>query len=432
MSKNYGRAKNRQQGKPGPPVQPVVNKIQQWSRTICAQASGKGTLAGLHALGPINSPRDLLLPMANASDPQGMLAAEQIIHLVEGCRYVAAATSAYMSHANAATTHFAYYAELRAAMSLFAWSGIRLKWGSYCYLDKNGKKQVPSALNPGTHAAVWGLWPEWVARADVQNLLINSIKLHPLVSLDKVIGAINFTQPRHVLKGWGADFVRISDDHKARNDASYEATWLNSPLTQMLEEEATLVRDLWRLFLADGNGLGFDAAFCSHFVEAAVSRERPIDSHLPTTPEGIRQKIAKHISINTGAPEAEVLRRLDPGQYPSRPFSLAAAADAKAGNVLCRSFLLLRIALLAMKSNLSTPGIPATGTTWLKNWLKHAGLWSASTGTDPLDLEVDYREAVLELDVVCPLPSSLWSGDNLIRFPLVARPDACIAWSLVA
>ncbi|WP_278651755.1 hypothetical protein [Pandoraea pnomenusa] len=423
MSKANGNPK----GGSKPPANTPVNKTQQWSKSICAAADGSGTIAGFQALGPLASPQDLLVTAATSGNPQCVLAAEQVIHLVEGWRYAAAATSAYLAHSNAAATHFAYYAELRAATSLFAWSGIRAKWHKYYYLDASGAKVVPQG-NPPTHQAVWALWTEWVTRPDIQTLMSQQIKLHPLVSMDKVVNAISFSRPGQVLKAWGADLVNVSNDHTARNDASYEATWLHSPLSQMSVDEAELIREVWRLFLADGSGLGFDAALCNYLVEQSVSQETLGNQ----TPADIRTNIVKHIAANSGASELEIARRLDASLYPRRPFELAADAATLPQNVLSRSFLLLRMALLALKSSLSVPGMPVVAKSWLENWLEHAGIWSQSAGVDPIDIEIDYRDAVLDLNVARPLPASLWEGVNQARFALVARPDACIAWSLVA
>lgn len=133
-------------------------RFTQWCADVCKHADGRSTVTGMGSLGPVAAFSDLLLP-SNAN-PQTTLAAEQLVHLVEGWRYAAAATNSVLSHATDQALHLAYYAELRAAMSLFAWSGIRVKQGAYYYLDSNGN-QVRTAPQR-THDAVWGLWKEWV------------------------------------------------------------------------------------------------------------------------------------------------------------------------------------------------------------------------------------------------------------------------------
>ncbi|WP_157661083.1 hypothetical protein [Burkholderia ubonensis] len=401
-----------------------VNKGQEWSELVCSAADGKGTLLGLQQLGPASNPQNLLITATLSNNPQCLLAAEQIIHLVDGWRYAAAATSAFLAHSNAAATHFAYYAEMRAAISLFAWSGIRAKWHGYFYLDKDGNKKLTNK-NPQTHTGVWELWNEWIKRPDVEALLSNSIHLHPIATLRHVVRAINFTIPKKALQQWGADLVKITDDHTARNTASYEAIWASAELTRMETKEAELVRDLWKLFLPDGGALGFDAALCNHFVSMLA----PAD---PAEKSEFISKVAKHISDNCGAPKDEIMRRLTPDAYISKPFEYASAEKTEAENVLCRAFLLLRIAMLALKRSLSAPGVSPVARKWLESWLEHAGLWSRSFEIDPIDIEVDYRDAVTDFSFQPPLPNSIWDGENSSRLAKLSRPDACIAWSLVA
>lgn len=403
----------------------AVNKGQEWSESICAAADGKGTLLGLQQLGPASNPQNLLITAALSNNPQCLLAAEQIIHLVDGWRYAAAATAAFLAHSNAAATHFAYYAELRAAMSLFAWSGIRAKWNGYFYLDKDGIKKI-TTKNPPTHTGIWDIWNQWTKRPDVEALLANTIHLHPVATLKNVVKAINFTVPQDALSQWGSDLVKVSEDHTARNTASYEAIWASAELTRMETKEAELVRDLWKLFLPDGGSLGFDAALCNHFI----SKRAPQGDDAAR--KAFVEKVAKHIADNCGAPTDEISRRITVDSYVSKPFELASEEKTNADNVVCRAFLLLRIAMLALKRSLAVPGVSPVARKWLESWLEHAGLWSRSFEIDPIDIEVDYRDAVTDFSFSPPLPNSLWDGVNSSRLAKLSRPDACIAWSLVA
>ncbi len=307
-------------------------------------------------------------------------------------------------------------------MSLFAWSGIRAKWGAYFYLDQDGI-QKQTDRNPPTHTGIWKLWKEWTKRSDVETLLSDNIYLHPLANLRHVVNAINFTIPHKTLNQWGADLVKISNDHSARNTASYDAIWTSAELTRMETKEAELVRDLWKLFLPDGRSLGFDAALCNHFVSILTPENDK---------EAFLDKIATRIAENSGAPKEEIIRRLTPNEYISRPFTSASAPDTGAENVLCRAFLLLRIAMLALKRSLSYPGVSPVAHRWLESWLEHAGLWSRTLEVDPIDIELDYRDAISDLSFPPPLPNSLWGEENSSRLAKLSRPDACIAWSLVA
>lgn len=413
-----------------PPVAGAPNpqqvKLQQWCAAFCGNADGTSVIAGLNHLGPIASFHDLIVATGTGS-PQTIVAAEQILHLIEGWRYASAAVNAYLTHGKGTTTHLAYYAELRAAMSLFAGSGMRVRQKDYYYLDSNGAKVI--AKSQSTHSAVWEIWTSWVRRPDAKSIFLDRIKLSPNVSLNDVIGTLQFVNPTATLQGWGLDLIQLSDDHEARNRASYEAYWMDTPLTTMASSDVELVRNLWKLFLSDGSSLAFDQEFVRQCVEDALPGIVSLTRTL--TPEQHREDISRKLAANTGADKDFILRRLIGTTPAVNPFTLAASPDCHAENVLCRSFFLLRLALLSLKGSLAITTNTAAKE-WIKNWLTHAGIWSPTDGIDLTDLEEDYRISITDISSAAPLPSALWTGDNLIHSARLARPEACIAWGLVA
>ena len=110
---------------------------------------------------------------------------------------------------------------------------------------------------------------------------------------------------------------------------------------------------------------------------------------------------------------------------------MAADAATEVSNVLCRGYFLLRMAMLAAKKSIGTnPSNSAKK--WMENWLSHAGIWDPMDGIDLFDIEEDYRISVDDLDASPPLPSSLWKSGNIALSAKLARPDACMAWGLIA
>jgi len=408
---------------------PTQAAFTKWCTDICTLSDGAGTLRGLSSLGPINSISDLLIP-ASGAGPQAVLAAEQLVHLIEGWRYAAAATSALLNHANGQALHLAYYAELRAAMSLFAWSGIRVKRNGFYYLDNKGLRQSVSPQK--THDAVWGLWNQWVHRPDAKRLFNEQIKLLPSVNLGHVLSSVQYVNASATLASWGIDLWDPSRDHFARNSASYEAGLAAKPLLLMATPDAQLILDLWKLFLSDGTSLAFDAALINYIVADAVPKliSQSQAAEKPTFDEQLND-VAISIAATTGASESDILRRLDHTAYPSNPFVLAAASATNVENVVCRGFFLLRMAMSAAKMSISAA--PKTAAKrWVENWLSHAGIWSPSAAVALFDLEEDYRIAVDEFTLNPPYPQSFWDAANVSRSARLVRPDACIAWGLVA
>lgn len=400
--------------------------FQRWCNDFCNNADGTSVVSGINNLGPINGFQDLIVAAGNGS-PQVILAAEQILHLIEGWRYASAAVSAYLTHGKGTATHLAYYAELRAAMSLFAGSGMRVRQKEYFYLNAAGAR-VDVRSHP-THSAVWEIWNLWTRRSDAKGIFLDRIKLCPNVSLSAVIRTLQFVNPTATLQGWGLDLLQVSDDHEARNRASYEAYWVDTPLTQMASSDVDIIRNLWSLFFSDGSSLAFDQEFVRHCVETALPGLVTLNHTL--TPDQHRAAIAKQLANDTGVPEDFILRRLIGSTAAITPFVLASAPNSETENVLCRSFFLLRLALLSLKGSLAvTTNLAAKE--WIKNWLSHAGIWSPTDGIDLADLEEDYRISVSDISSALPLPSALWTGNNLIHAARLTRPHACIAWGLVA
>lgn len=354
------------------------------------------------------------------------LAAEQIFHMIEGWRYAASATAAYLSNSKHNSVHFSYYAELRAALSLLSWSGIRVRQGDHYYLDGQNTKIAIGSCR--THTAVWAFWQHWTNRADANSLFRNKIRFAPSVALADVLASLQYIQPHAALQNWGIDLAKIKDDHNARNTSSYEAIWATTPLTRMNANDAELILSLWDLILpSEGSGLRFDSALISHFVQAALPGMMQITGKNQSQ---ITVDIAKNISQNTGADYDIILRRLNPALYNTTPFSLAASVDTNPENVMCRAFFLLRLSMLAVKSSLSSVTNTAT-TQWLSNWLEHAGLWQEDPNILPEDIPIDYENAIGSIDVSGSLPFDIWLPNNLENTARLVRPDACLVWNVL-
>ncbi|MDR0209225.1 MAG: hypothetical protein LBJ33_08680 [Pseudomonas putida] len=400
--------------------------------SICRNASGLSVQQAFNRLGPVNSFEDLLCPPGKLTGPTE-LASEQIFHMIEGWRYASAATNAFLNHSQQTALHFAYYAELRAALSLLSWSGIRVKQRGHYYLDNGGVKK-PVEHSP-THTAVWGLWQNWVHRSDAQALFNDHIRLTAGVSLSQVLAALRYIQPTQTLQGWGLDLARVKDDHNARNISSYEAYWMRAPLSKMKDDDLELVLMLWKLLLPEEAGLVFDGSLISFFVKQALpgmleSLNATSATPDPNSAEVAVELIADEVSANTGLSTELISRKLNSSQYESLPFELASARDTQPKNVMCRAFFLLRLAMLAAKSSVSLAS-NNSATEWLSNWCEHAGLWDPTLEIDPYDLSIDYGDAVDYFKTSPAQPSEIWVGANLANTIKLTRPDACMVWNVI-
>lgn len=390
---------------------------------ICQLADGAQVLHGFEKLGPIRNFTDLLLPSNNA-DASVSLAAEQMCHMIEGWRYGASAATAYLNNSQQNAVHFAYYAELRAALSLLSWSGIRIRQGDHYYINANGLKTPIE--NCRTHTAVWALWQHWTTRPDADQLFKEKVKLIPGVSLSDTLNSLQYVRPNATLQNWGIDLAQIKEDHNARNTASYEAFWANNSLKKMTKSDASLILELWKLILpSEGSSLRFDGALVSYFVKSAVIGMSQNQDQNQTI-----LAISRELAKNTGTEQETILRRLDPSNYNTTPFDLASSKNCNPENIICRAFFLLRLSMLALKTSLSSTKNNAARS-WLSNWLEHAGLWQNSELIDPADIPEDYELAVESMNINGSLPFDVWQPQNVEHTAKLLRPDACLIWNML-
>ncbi|MEW5891767.1 MAG: hypothetical protein AB1697_01280 [Pseudomonadota bacterium] len=389
-------------------------------------------------LGPIRQFGDLLA-VDDSEDPARTLAAEQIAHLVEGWRYCASAFHACLVHASDNAQHFAYYAELRAALSLFSGSGIRIKQGDGFCLDERGSR---CEIQKGkTHDLVWAFWPEWVKRDDAAALL-RQITLLPGVSLADFEESLSVLGIDRSLYGWGYDLVQVGkDDSLARNVASYDAFWVSRPLAHMTEADFELLRELWELLLPDNDRWRFDIELIRFLVRRALLTLKRVRSKEETedwAEDGFTDLVADDDDLNgvvhevtsrCGA-DAETLRKTLTARPLDRPFRLAEEGNTGLANMLCRAVFLLRLATLSVRESMQETHGPAQ--IWLAHWLEHAGLRSLEAEVELVDLSDDYRLALDEIEIRSPLPQSLWKESNAHRAARLSRPEICLAWGVLA
>lgn len=406
---------------------------------VCQIASGKQVRMAFERLGPILQFGDMLASDA-AADRAKTLAAEQIAHLVEGWRYCASAFHAFLVHAEANAQHFAYYAELRAALSLFSGSGIRVQRDDKYCLDEYGERG-DIKVKGKTHNLVWGLWPEWVKRDDAAALL-KQITLMPGVSITDIEESLSSLNIDRSLDGWGYDFVQMGrEDHKERNTASYDGFWANRPLARMAPDNLELLRQLWELLLPDNDRWRFDIELIRFLVWRASGTLNQVRSEeesedgaddcfaVLAADDKVLEEVVNKVASRCGA-DTEILQKTLTTAPLIRPFQEAEKNETAPANMICRAVFLLRLATLSVRENVQATGKAAQA--WLAHWLEHVGLWSTRTEVDFLDLADDWRLALDDIKPEEPLPQTLWREGNAHHSARLCRPEVCIAWGVLA
>jgi hypothetical protein len=169
------------------------------------------------------------------------IAASAFAHCTDGWSFLGRSIDAHSNGDLAAALHFAYYAELRAAMSFLATQGIGIfSKKHYIISTPLSCTLVPKTPKSygrrywGTHQITWLALEHWADQAKSSDLLFGiiapaNIKLsdwfqhfHRGAPAPKQLG-------RKWLKAWGLDLKYLSDDRDARNEVSYRPTDLSPP-----------------------------------------------------------------------------------------------------------------------------------------------------------------------------------------------------------
>lgn len=179
------------------------------------------------------------------------VAASSVIHCMDGWSYAARAIAAELSGDVDAARHLAYYAELRAAMSLLAVAGIGAFNDKHVAVRADG--QCETIAGSRTHQFVWDALEYWAQQHAATDLVLRVIQPggielsrwlnHFAPAAGASFRAILASQ---WLLEWGLDLRRLALDREARNESSYRPTTITSRRRPTLNQRLNFVEHLWR------------------------------------------------------------------------------------------------------------------------------------------------------------------------------------------
>ena len=368
---------------------------------------------------PIGLPA--LLTVAEPHTSPAALAVDGLVHLTEGWRYLSSALAAVLCNAHSQATHFAYYAELRAAVSVLSGFGIRIFNTSHTYLSRSGTTSTPPWSGVQTHKIVWELWRLWCTSPSAESLLLDQLKILPSVTMRDLKKATVGIAAPPVLRSWAID-LSLSQEKLSRNVASYEARSSREPLKVMTPADVEFIRQLWLLKEPTGHGLRFEQELARYWVAEQINSMDPNDRL------AWKDLFLEEIERDTGTPRATLDSFFDDSVALS-PI-LKSALDGQTGheNMIARAFFLLRLATLV--PNDAFVRFPATqAKEWLADWLSNVGLYDRGLGVPAADKWADFEHLGQMQPAQQPLPASLFEADRATDTYLLCRADAVLAWS---
>ncbi len=176
------------------------------------------------------------------------IAASAPLHCADGWSLLGRAIDCHARRDHDSARHFAYYAELRAAVSLLAAEGIAIFNTNHFVVEK--LKQC-GKFGGRTHQVTWQALEYWAELKRSSDLLGGSFRVNG-VALEEWIG---YFPPNSSLRAIGSRWLRtlgldlrlFSEDHDIRNEASYRPSKLNERPILTVEDSADFICALWSL-----------------------------------------------------------------------------------------------------------------------------------------------------------------------------------------
>lgn len=376
--------------------------------------------------------------------PATGLARNQIMHMAESWRYLGSAMTAFLNNSDGNAIHLAYYAELRATMSLFAGSGILIRNGNNGYIDSSGALQSFNnatyrdtlgnikIIQSPTHKITWGLWEHWSKSNYAKDILDKGIILYKTtpqnIDLRLISGKIGTLATNNILNSWGTDLLQLQDDHNARNLHSYQAYWSDKPLTKRNQSDIDYIKSLWKLLLPQDynqEGMHFDVAMIKHVLNEIDKGNSETEDEAQELTKA-QDELSKYIYDHLGIREETFQSIMEQTEYDLSLFELANDPVGNIRNVLSRAVFLCRIAKLSVELNLKAH---SNGYSWILYWLQHVGVWNPDQVENPYDLFEDYENALSDFSPTDPSFNIWHTVDNTCPASMLSKPEACLSWS---
>ena len=380
---------------------------------ICTQANGTVVKEVMDTLG---AKKGVLFNATKKESPEVQLATDQIVHLLEGWLNYSVAISCLLNNANSQAVHLAYYAELRAALSLYAWSGISTRLENYFFIDSLGKvRKVSSREVGGTHKFAWELWSVWTKQEYAKRLLMEKISLYPKLTLGEIgkqIPKLNVSPA--ILENWGYDLVLDpTNDRKYRNRASYGTVNLaSSNLLTKKSVSCEFFFDIWNQILSfNGFTLNFDAFLLKYLIGQVGLKEEKFLNRL-----------------NNFFPEANVIANVVRSDIKSQIFECAALKKDSLEGILSRALVMLRYATLATNDSIKhTKKLKV----WFRDWLEIHEYTQLYKGETPIEVcELAYNDLLDQCSETGEPVNSLLGRETLSDVIKLTRPSICLSWVL--
>lgn len=343
----------------------VVNALSRFSVQTCPP-----WLPAAHPY-PDGAPPNGEVAFATISgeDMLEIIAVRGPLHAIDGWSYLGRAFSALLSGQTHVARHLSYYAELRAALSILASSGIGVFNRRNAVVDATGAVHIMSKRP--THDMAWQALAEWSIKPSSLERLIKPIRLSGMSLLDpfrEFFPAQASIAAGELMAEWGFDLEQGATDRDQRNWSSYQPTALRTLLTTPAQDLAFL-RMFWNACRPGGVELE------RHLLRILLEREARL--HGLELYEYSHSYARLQESIKAIVPLSFLERVNDPVDHAFLINMADRSLPAPPYAMMCRAGLLLKLATGIAEENLRAAGVQPVNQfdSWWQEFGAQHGLW---------------------------------------------------------
>ena len=321
------------------------------------------------------------------------------LHVADGWTFLARALDAVKAGDSDSAIHMAYYAELRAAMSLLASEGVGIFNRRHVAIGVNNS--TTDWRGTGTHQATWHLMDAWGSDPNRSATILDAIKVENRTISEWFDEAQILPSVQHIvagrwLKEWSLDIDTFRKDRDLRNRVSYLPTKIvdNPNLGTDFKPQAIdpIIRTWQPLEPSNDQG---GALVDWDLLALALSHARDrtavplwkwheiIDQQLASAPPGLQS----------------YLKNFQGGRYEILDRARETTPPPTMDSVLARATLLLRIANAVCAQRLKQASVLKEDLRfWWDRLGQDNGFWTQGSEPDPLsDLWADVSNSINSL-----------------------------------
>ncbi len=317
------------------------------------------------------------------------------LHLADGWNYLSRAFDAASRGDRYSAYHLAYYAELRAAMSLLASEGVGVFRNRHIALNRHFQAKQ---FGMNTHRATWRFLSAWSREPGRAVSLLDAISVESK-TLSQWLEAVGVTDPaRQVvaaewLRAWSIDLETLSEDPARRNEMSYRPARIRAPAPPPVDPLLELAEPLFHSWTAlepsaDRASVALDLSLLRQAFILVVEKGLCTYSTLGATINSLKDQTSDTMyrALHNESPSATAI------------FGEAKVTDVRgraATPILARSLLMLRLASARAASLLTAAEVSKANLEfWWSALGTDLGLWESAADIETLsDLWIEVAEA---------------------------------------